>query len=890
MSGLGGPDSLRKKVTIQMTPTHTDNAVTPLEGGGVFDTAQFGQWHARPAQEICAELGSSTQGLKTTEALARLGRFGPNEMGADRPPSPWRMLLQQFTSPLIYVLLAAMGVSLAMRAWGDALVIGIVLAVNAAVGFFQQFKAENSMRALKRLVSPQASVRRDGRVQLIDARGLVPGDIVQIDEGNIVPADVRLLRVDSVRVNEAMLTGESVPVTKQEAALPTPDLPVADQRNMAFLGTAVAGGQGEGVVVGTGMQTAVGRIAQSLRQTVTPRTPLQLRIDRLAKVLAVVVLVAAAVSFAIGILRGYSTGEMFLVALALAVSAMPEGLPVVVTVALAVGMRRMAKRHAVIRRLPAVETLGSTSVIISDKTGTLTQNLMSVEALRPTPGVTERDLLTAAVATNAARLGSDSGDDRGDPMELALLRAGRSLGLEHQAFESCLLHNVPFQTERRFSAATCRDAEGKAVTHVKGAPEVVATMCRNVDEAEVARNLHEMAGEGLRVLAAASGQASDHWDTPTGLRFLGLIGLMDPPRPEAAQAVADCHAAGIRVVMCTGDHAATAAAIARQLGLVPAGTEPRVMTGQQLVAIGQSELAAVVREFDVFARVAPEQKLRIVNALREVGDVVAVTGDGVNDAPALKAADIGCAMGRSGSDVAREASEMVLTDDNFATIYAAVREGRAAFRNIRMATFFLLSTGIAEVIGFITSLVLGWPLPMLPVQILWLNVVTNGLEDVSLAFEPPDDELTKSPPRPRREGVVGRVLWHRMLWVALLMASAMLAVFWWQWQIARVSIDEARSAALTTLVLIQVAHVFNCRSESTSILALPLRRNPFVPIGALASFLVHVAAMHLPWTQALLGLRPLGWDVWVVMSVFALLNVLLNELLKRLQRGGVSPR
>jgi len=906
-------------------------------------------WHTIESGEALEALGGEESGLSSEEAARRLERHGANTIRAERGVSVWRVLVSQFASPLIYVLLGALLVTLAIQRWSDATVIGLVLIVNTIVGFLQEYRAENAIQALMQMVAPKARVRRDGEAQRIESEQIVPGDIVLLAEGDIVPADMRLLESKSLRVNEAALTGESVPSDKTPEVMEDApeDLPPADIANMAYMGTAVTSGHAVGVVTATGVGTEVGDIAESIRGAETRKTPLQRRMDRLAKALAVGILLVAAVAFGAGLLMGESVQDMFLLAVALSVAAMPAGLPVVMTVALSVGVRRMAKRHAVIRHLPAVETLGSCTVILSDKTGTLTRNQMTVreiavggERLRlggaalTKTGNVERDgepvhvepgsalyttLLVGVLASDARvweRAPSDDSDEdaqeedeptleaSGDPMESALLVAGLKAGLEREALLERYerIDEVPFQTERRYSASIHEHPEGAGpLVCVKGAPEVVLGMCdRALDEDGSEREIDadlwralmdDMADSGMRVLAMAIGHGEDAAERtlreePGGLTFAGMCGLLDPPRESAVRAVDDCRRAGIRVIMVTGDHARTAAAIGRQthIGGSEDGEAPQTRLGRDIAKCTDEELDETLAQVDIYARFKPDQKLRLVRRLREQGEIPAVTGDGVNDAPALKEADLGAAMGRTGSDVAKEASDMVVTDDNFASVYAAVEEGRTAFRNIRMATFFLLSTGAADVLIILGALGAGWPLPLLPAQILWCNVVTNGIADVALGFEPGERALFQRPPRPPKEGILHRPLLIRLGIIGVWLSIGTLCVFYWMHAIRETSLEEARTAALTTLVLFQKVHVFNCRSESSTVFLKSLLKNKVLLIGVLASLGVHIGALYAPWTQELLGVRPLDGMTWLVMAAIAATAIIPNEIHKWILR------
>jgi len=926
-------------------------------------------WHQLDIRTVFDELNTGEGGLHESEARQRLARYGPNRFGEQRHVSAWQVLLHQFTSPLIYVLLAALLVSIGLSLltdeahWADVGVISIVLLINATIGFFQEYKAEHAVEELMKMVAPKATVRRDGEISEIEAEQIVPGDVVEIEEGGVMPADVRLFDVASLQVNEAALTGESVPVNKSDAPMgeAQDDLAASDQNNMGFMGTAVTSGHAAGVVIATGSQTRIGEIAGQVEQAGDTQTPLQRRTGRLARWITGAILLVAGMAMGIGLWMGRDWMEMVQLAIALAVAAIPEGLPIVVTVALAIGVRRMAERHAVIRRLPAVDTLGSCTIIVSDKTGTLTQNKMTVRAiycgnarfdvsgesgapseqppqrsgdqddardLSATPALFEA--LRAAVLCNNAEV-PEEGAASGDPMEVALLHAGRQAGLERKSLEEQLprIGEVPFQTERRFMATIHEQAADQAgrepgpMVWIKGAPETVLEMCANaLDEQGATQDMdldtllaqnNALADEGLRVLAVAMGRGEDaargirDENPPNTFTFVGLHGLLDPPRPSAVEAVDNCHRAGIRVIMVTGDHVRTAAAIAHEVHIdrpvqpnrqpqdgppgdvstTPADL-PEAHSGRDISNLSDEQLDQLLANTSVFARIEPAQKMRLVERLKATGQIVAVTGDGVNDAPALKAAHIGAAMG-SGTDVAREASDMVVTDDNFASIYGAVEEGRTAFRNIRMATFFLLSTGAAMVLLILATLGLRWPLPMLPAQILWVNVVTNGIADVALAFEPGDRALYLQPPRPPGEGVLNRCLIERLVIVGIWLAVGTLGVFLWKWGFdfstwavgPAENLDAARTAALTTMVLFQMVHVFNCRSENVSIFKKSLLDNKVLLLGVLASLAVHVVAVYLPWMQNLLSLTALDATTWFVAAAVAASAIIVNELHKK---------
>ncbi|HEX6238793.1 MAG TPA: HAD-IC family P-type ATPase, partial [Acidimicrobiales bacterium] len=708
-------------------------------------------WHALPVADVEARLGTSPRGLDRDEVDARLELHGPNRLEEEPPPKALVVFLRQFTSPLIAILLVAGAITVALGEMLDAILIAAVLLANAVIGFAQESRAESAVRSLMKLVVPQSLVVRGGQEWQVDSPDLVPGDVVLLEPGSRVPADLRLSRVNALAIDESLLTGESLPVTKRTSPV-SEGAAVADRDSMAFTGSIVTSGRGRGYVVATGADTELGTIAGLIRAEEAAETPLQSRIDALARFIGVAVLIAAVIAFASGVLRGESVQDMFLTAVAMAVSAVPEGLPVAVTITLAIGVSRMVRRNAIIRRLPAVETLGSTTVIGSDKTGTLTENRMTVQEIWA-GGRTFRvpaDLscddgplrltLVAGVLTNEAELVHRDGvvASTGDPTEVALLMAGAEAGLDPGELRDRheVVAEIPFEAERRFSASIRAFDEGHAV-FVKGAPERVIGMCSRVltDEGPVPIDpeaahgaARALAAEGLRVLAmayrgihGADGPRSGddiglplrEEDEPDDLVLLGFQGMMDPPRAGVRDAIGACRGAGVRVVMITGDHAITARAIAARLGIIES-TDAPVITGSALARLDRDELRAQVGEVAVFARVSPRDKLRIVEALQERGHVVAVTGDGVNDAPALRAAAIGIAMGEGGTDVAREASDMVLSDDNFVSIVAAVEEGRVTFANIRKVAFFLISTGAAEVAAILAAVWLGWPLLLVP--------------------------------------------------------------------------------------------------------------------------------------------------------------------------------
>lgn len=870
-------------------------------------------WHTIPADDVAQALAVGPHGLTSGEAARRLAVHGPNVIDPVPPPPWYTTLLHQFTSPVIYILLLATLVTLLLQEWLDAAVIAAVLALNATIGFTQERRAERSVRALMSLIAPRARVIRDGHERDIESRDLVPGDLVLLESGMRVPADIRLAAVNALVVDQSLLTGESEGVSKSQEPLPDPATPLADRTSMAYSGTVVVRGRARGYVVATGMQTELGAIAGSMRAQDLPTTPLQDRMERFARTIGLVVAVGAAASFALGVLVGEAPSQMFLVAVALAVAVVPEGLPIAFTIALALGVRRMARRNAIIRKLPAVETLGSTTVIGSDKTGTLTENRMTVRELWTPAGTRplswpatgqppqlsepERLLLVAGVMTNEADayLTDNGYETSGDPTEAALLLAAIAAGLEPADLRAATTFaDIPFESERQYSA-TCRQYQNRPIWFVKGAPERITERSTTqlspdgevpIDREAVLAAAHQLAGRGYRVLAMAYRPLDtppDPDDHPRALILLGLQAMMDPPRPGVRDAIAGCQQAGMRVIMITGDHATTASAIAAELGIAAPGAP--VLPGPEIDTLPDETLQARLREVSVIARAAPEHKLRAVEALRADGHVVAVTGDGVNDAPALRAADIGIAMGRSGTDVAREAADMVLADDNFVTIYAAVEEGRVTFENVRKVTFFLVSTGAALLLAILASVLLQWPVPMVAAQFLWLNLVTNGLQDVALAFEPGEKDVLRYPPRPRTEGIISPLLWERTVVAGAVMCVGTLALFRWELD-QGATLEAARTVALTTMVLFQAFHLGNARVERQSAFARSPLRNPFLFYATVAALAIHIASLYLPLTQYVLRVEPLPLEAWLRMLPVAATVIIAVELHKLLVRSG----
>jgi magnesium-transporting ATPase (P-type) len=864
--------------------------------------------------------GSAEHGLTGAEAASRLEIWGANSLQQETDNRWQRLLLEQFTSPLIYILLVAAGVTIAIQEWLDAAFILFVVLLNAVVGFVQEYRAERSIEALRKLSVARAHVLRDGREEIIESAELVPGDIVLIEIGTRVPADCRLLYAAALETDESLLTGESTTVPKSTAVAP-PETGLADRTNMLSMGTIVVRGRGRGLVVATAYNTQLGQVAGLVEEIGRSEVPLVERMSRFARLLSHLVVIGIVLGFVGGLAAGEPADELFLTLVALAVSVIPEGLPIVMTVTLAVGLNRMAKRNVIIRRLAAVEALGSCTTVGSDKTGTLTQNRMTVtsifaggfhyevsgsgyepigdftedgEPLYGIPWELEITLRAGALCNDASLAQEEDGEYsvEGDPTEIALLVAAAKGGIWKSEVEVSYSRwaEIPFDPDRRL-AATFHEADGTGYVFVKGAPEEVVALCgtwTGADEFDAAAILAEaraLAERGLRVLAFAFRQgtdvAVDGFAREPDLTFLGLQGMIDPPREHVLASIKGCQEAGIRVVMITGDHAATGLAIGRQLGI--ASDDDRVMTGAELDDISDEDLREVVRRVPVFARVSPDHKYRIVQAMQANDEVVAVTGDGVNDGPALKAANVGVAMGMAGTDVAKEAADVVITDDNFSSIYAGIQEGRVVFDNVRMVTFFLISCGVGEAVAVLASILFGFELPLRPAQLLWLNLVTNGVEDVTLALEPGEPDVTQRPPRPRNEGILSRILWERTLLTGAVLAAGTLFLFLYEID-SDASIERAQTIALSTMVLFQVFHVGNCRSERRSAFSKPPWGNPYLLVGTAGAFLLHFGALHFPLTQEVLRVEPLDLRTWVVMALVASSVIVVNELHKLIRR------
>ncbi|MDO9500044.1 HAD-IC family P-type ATPase [Falsiroseomonas sp.] len=878
------------------------------------------QPHAAAPESVLAALETDAEGLKAAEAAARLERYGPNRLPEAKGPGPLLRFLRQFHDVLIYVLLAAAALSLALGHALDAAVILAVVVLNAMIGFVQEGKAARAMDAIRGMIDPSAMVQRDGRRQRVPAMEIVPGDIVLLEAGDRVPADLRLLRARSLRIEEAALTGESVPVEKGVEAAPA-SAALAERSSMAWSGTLVAAGSGAGVAVATGAATELGRISTMLGAVDQLQTPLLRQMARFARQVSGAVLAAAALLFGFAtLLRGQPATEAFMAVVGMAVSAIPEGLPAIMTITLAIGVQRMAGRRAIIRQLPAVETLGAVGVICTDKTGTLTRNEMVATTLLLPGGALAvtgvgyepggdilrdgaslrhdsdpalRDLLRAALLCNDAELREVEGAWRveGDPMEGALVVLARKAGLHAEAerSNSPRRDEIPFDSQHRYMATLHPDPDGGDLILLKGAPERILELCADApdfDRAAWASQAEALAAEGQRVLgfaalAAPAGAVQLSAETLAGgPRLLGLIGFIDPPRPEAMAAVRDARAAGIRVVMITGDHAATAREIARQLGLDDA---PEVLTGAEVEALDEAALRRAVGHVTVFARTTPEHKLRLVMALQAEGHTVAMTGDGVNDAPALKRADVGVAMGAKGTEAAKQAADMVLADDNFASIVHAVREGRTVYDNIRKVIGWTLPTNGGQALTIIAAILAGMVLPITPVQILWVNMVSSVALGTVLAFEPTEPGTMARPPRPRGEPLLTRVLVWQIILTSVLMACGAFGVFFWA-ESRDLPIETARTMVVNAIVVMGIAYLFSVRYvHGTSLTWRGVLGTPPVLMGLSTIVLAQLAFTYLPWLQNAFQSTALGVTESALVLGTGVVLLLVVEAEKRLR-------
>lgn len=876
-------------------------------------------WHAKSVATALAELDSTHQGLSENEALLRLEKHGLNQLPVAGPTPLWKIILRQFTSPLIYILVAAAVVSLINGELEDAGFIAAVLMINAAIGGYQELKAERSSQALRKLLNFHSQVVRDGEIRQISAEKIVPGDIVLLESGNRVPGDMRLLTGQGLEVDESMLTGESQAVAKDHGWSGHESTPISDRLNMALAGSMVMRGRSQGVVVATGLQTNIGQLAQDVAAVSGGQPPLLERMERFTNYVAIgTTLIAFLIGGLALAISHYSLLDTFLLVVALAVSAIPEGLPIAMTVALSVAAIRMAKRNVIVRRLTAVEGLGSCTLIATDKTGTVTCNEMTVRTLRLanhaevtisgegfTPeGKVELDPLhqdpssyhlldlaiRAGVLCNEASLSKRNEEwvARGDSVDVSFLTLGRKLDIDRESLllQNPQIHQLPFESERQFAATFHRLGE-ETIVYVKGSPERILAMCdfssRPQDRQKFDGLVTTLAQAGMRVIGLATGKTTFEMSDsrqppdPTHLTFLGFAGLIDPLRPGAQDAIRSCRAAGVEVSMITGDHRETALAIARELQLIDRAEQ--VLTGPEVELLSDKVLEEKVKTVRVFARVTPGQKLRIVEALRQGGHYVAVTGDGVNDAPALRTANIGVAMGRMGTDVARDAADLVVSDDNFASIVAGIEEGRIAYDNIRKVIFLLTSMGAAELLLVLLAVSSGVPIPLLPVQLLWLNLVTDGIQGVALAFEPGEGDTLLRKPRPPAEPIFNQLMIERLLVSVGVVGCGGFLTFYLALK-SGWSVEESRNLLLLVMVLFENFHVGNCRSETKSIFQFSPFRSPVLLSGTLAALLIHLAGMYLPFMQSVLATQAVNWKVWSIATLVAVTIVPAMELHK----------
>ncbi len=884
-------------------------------------------WHADPAESAFDTLQSSPTGLSVIEAEARLKIYGGNRLRPAKGKSALTRFLAQFNNVLIYVLLGSGLVTLLLGHWVDSGVIFGVVLINALIGFIQEGKAEEALNAIRQLLSHHATVKRDGQFITLPAEQLVPGDVVLLQSGDKVPADLRLFKSRELRIDEAMLTGESLPVDKNTHAVAAQAV-IGDRKCMAFSGTLVTYGQGQGVVVATGEKTEIGRISHLLREVPMLTTPLLRQMSTFGKWLSAAIGIVAAATFIFGVVvRGYPLGEMLLAAVGLAVAGIPEGLPAIMTITLAIGVQRMAKSHAIIRRLPAVETLGSVTVICSDKTGTLTRNEMTVQTVASSAGLCEvtgvgyapqggfnldgravtvdelpllREIAQAALLCNDASLKESAGQWQlqGDPTEAALVTLAMKAGMEpHFCQEEYpRIDAIPFESQHRFMATLHHDHTGHGFAYLKGAPEKILTMCHlqrmrgedvALDREHWDATMEQMASRGQRLLAIAfkampkEQQSLAFADVEYGLTLLGVVGIIDPPREEAIAAVEACRYAGIDVKMITGDHASTASAIGQQMGI---GDGHGAISGVDLERYDASQLREVVKEHEIFARVSPEQKLQLVTALQAAGDVVAMTGDGVNDAPALKRAEVGVAMGQKGTEAAKEAAEMVLTDDNFSTIVQAVEEGRTVYDNLKKSILFILPTNGGEALTIIAAIVMGRMLPITAAQILWINMITAVTLALTLAFEPAERDVMRRPPRDPREPLLSGFLIWRVVFVSLILVTGTFGLFVWERE-QGAAIEVARTVAVNTLVMFEVFYLLSARyllAPSLTRAGLTGNRYVLYAIGIL--LIIQLAFTYLPPMQTLFQTTAIGAEAWLRILLISLSVLVLVECEKYLLR------
>ncbi len=898
---------------------------------------QSKKFYQKTVQEVETELSTSLHtGLTQSEARQRLEKIGPNQLQEGKRRTPWDMLLDQFKDVLIIILLISAVVSVILGEMTDAIVIGIIVLLNAIMSVLQEYRAEKSLEALKKMTVPESLVIRDGKQKKVQSYQLVPGDIVLLDSGDRIPADLRVSEATDMSVQESVLTGESEPVEQNTEPIDAEDVSLGDRINIVYMGTVVTAGRGKGIVVATGMATEMGQIAGMLQEQKQELTPLQKKLNQVGKNLGLLILFIIAIVIAMGCLRGIDFFDMFMTGISLAVAAVPEGLPAVVTIVLALGVQRMIQKNAIVRRLPAVETLGATTVICSDKTGTLTQNQMTVQKLilvnreidvegggyqpigqfrqdgqsiQPGDDQTVSLLLKAAALCNNAVLRQNEDNQQweimGDPTEGSLIVAAAKAGYQKEGLENAYprIKELPFDSERKRMSTIHRTPEGKELLFVKGAPDQIMERCKKYREdgktnpftesikEHVIKQNKKLASSALRVLAVAyreiTAQEKEHLDknkkldadqVENRLIFLGLIAMMDPPRKEAAEAVQTCRKAGIRPVMITGDYSLTAQAIAAKLDIYRSGD--RIITGSELEKMSQSELEEVVLKTTIFARVSPRHKRRIVRALQKNNQVVAMTGDGVNDAPALKESDIGIAMGITGTDVSKEAADMILTDDNFSSIVLAVEEGRKIYQNIQKFIRYLLSCNLGEIITIFIAIMIGLPRPLLPIQILWVNLVTDGLPALALGLDPAEVDLMKHPPRDPNEGIFSGKMGFNIFSQGFFIGMITLIAFYYGY--TRYSLEAGETMAFGTLSFSQLWQSLNSRSDRYSLIRLGIFTNHYLVLAILISGILQLSVMLIPYLQTIFKVIPLTLYQWLFIILLSLTVIPYVEILKLL--------
>lgn len=887
------------------------------------------EWYLKSIEEVLSELNVDSEvGLKKNEVNKRLEKYGPNELKEEQGKSFISKLIAQFSDFLILILIGAAIISIVVGESSDAIVILAIVIVNAFLGIYQEGKAEKALDALKKMASPNAKVLRDSKAVVVPANTLIPGDIVLLEAGDIIPADLRLIESSNLKVEEASLTGESVPVEKKANESFDKEVSLGDRHNMAYMSTIVTYGRGKGVVVGTGHDSEIGKIATMIQSFEDETTPLQKKLNQLGKVLGVSTILICVLVFGIGLLQKREALEMFMVAISLAVAAIPEGLPAIVTIVLAIGMNRMVKRNAIVKRLLAVETLGCTTVICSDKTGTLTQNEITVvkvyvdDKILDVTGtgyepvgefkMEDKEIATKSIENlnmllSIGMLANDAKLERvddlykiiGDPTEGALVTLAGKADITNEINKSYpRIEEIPFDSDRKMMTTFHKNfTPGKVVSFTKGAPDIIIGRCNSIriedkvvpftDELKkkVLETNSKFAKNALRVLAFAFREYSDlptnisPENNETNMIFVGLAGMIDPPRPEAKDAIKECKEAGINTIMITGDYKETAFAIAKALGM--AETEDQAMMGDELNNVSEKDLREIVKRVKVFARVSPEHKVRIVSALRANGNIAAMTGDGVNDAMALKKADIGVSMGITGTDVAKNTADLILTDDNFASIVSAVEEGRIIYDNIKKFVFFLLSCNIGEILLVFVSILMNLPVPLLPIQLLWLNLVTDSFPALALGVEKGDPDIMSQKPRNPNEPILDRHMVVSIIFQSIAIAVASLSAYWWG--IYRYGLDnilEARTIAFTTLITAELLRAYSTRSTHYTIFEIGIFSNKTLVYGTTLSFILTLVVIYIPFLNPVFHTFPLGFTDWEIILAFAFLPLLIGEIVK----------